>query len=221
MFDEKEEKEFMTLTVHDYDREFRHFDQEKNFVGYKLWDNQGVPELEKATTASIKGSEAELAELLPTEPDQSHEEKKFISSSSRGINRVPTPNIPNGLLEDKPNPDGEDAPLVEPTPETRLPKANISCLSGCLPKKRKAMDGSGQTASKIENKLTDEDNEDPRKADAGQTADPTDIKDRQAETRAEEERMLGSHSGKLMVSGGYYIHENLVQFPYATDAIPF
>jgi hypothetical protein len=32
MFDEKEEKEFMTLTVHDYDREYRHFDENQKFV---------------------------------------------------------------------------------------------------------------------------------------------------------------------------------------------
>jgi hypothetical protein len=167
------------------------------------------------------GSFVELAQRLPTEPDQSDEYQKFIQSSSRGINRVPTPNIPNGLLEDKPNPDGEDAPLVEPTPENGEPKANKSCYGGCLPQKRKAMARSGQTTNKVANEPTDADDEDPRGADAGQTADPTDIKDRQAETRAEEERMLGSQSGKLMVSGGYYIHENLVQFPYATDAIPF
>jgi hypothetical protein len=175
-----------------------------------------------ANTASIRGSAyGPDGQRQQTEPDQSDEFQKLIPPSNRGSNRVLNPKKPNGLIEDKPNADGEDAPLVEHISGDPKAKANKSCCGGGGPKILKAALARDNTVSGSIIQPIDADDEDLPTDAAGQTADPTDLKKTQAETLAEEERMLGSQSGKLMVSGGYYIHENLIQFPYATDAIPF
>ena len=235
LFNEAEDKEFMTLTVHDYDREYRHFNANQEFIRYKLWDDQKLDEVNLALEEENPSYIPESGQRLATEADENDEFTKFIDPPIQfgtSDRRTPTPKGPTGLFEDKPKAENdlenETDPLTKTTPTApKDPKPKGCCGGGASKQPKNRENQTGQTASKVSAVRDDPDAEDdagalaPTEPVEGKLPDAGALKDMQAETKAEEERTLGAQNGKLIVSGGYYIHENLVQFPYATDAIPF